>query len=421
LPAVAVVAFLAAAVWLLDLVPPKHLTFAAGREGGAYDVLAERYRAILARDGIEVEIIETAGSVENAELLARPEGPVDAAFLQGGVNPPADARIQALAATFLEPLWIFHGGSLHDAADPTDWEGLRIAGGEPGSGARFVVDAVMRTLRLDPAGFNLMPLAGAEAAEALAAGTVDVALFVAPVSAPYLQPLIADDGIELAAIRDGDALVRRLPFVQIADLPAAAFDYAERRPPRQIDLIAMVGRLAARSDLHPSLVDRLANAAREVHSGRDLITRTGQFPAIEGTDMPLNAQAANIVSKPPSPLYRFLPYWVVAQVNSFALLLVPVLVILFPLLRAIPGLYEWRMRSRVYRHYVDLLEIDRQAMAAADPARLAELGGRLDAIERDLVRMHLPLRFREYSYTLRSHIELVRHRILERQAAGSRA
>jgi hypothetical protein len=106
---------------------------------------------------------------------------------------------------------------------------------------------------------------------------------------------------------------------------------------------------------------------------------------------------------------------VVAQVNSFALLLVPVLVILFPLLRAIPGLYEWRMRSRVYRHYVDLLEIDRQAMAAADPARLAELGRRLEAIERDLVGMRLPLRFREYAYTLRTHIELVRHRILERR------
>jgi TRAP-type uncharacterized transport system substrate-binding protein len=421
LPAVAVLVFLAAAVWLLDLAPPKHLTFAAGRQGGAYDALAERYRDILARDGIELEIIETAGSVENAEVLARPERPADAAFLQGGINPPADARIQALATTFLEPLWIFHAGALRDPADPSDWQGLRIAAGEPGSGARFVVDAVIHGLRLDPAEFNLLPLAGAEAAEALGAGTIDVALFVAPVDAPYLQPLFADDRIELASIRDGEALVRRLPFVQTADLPAAAFDYAGRRPPRQIDLVAMVGRLAARSDLHPSLVDRLANAAREVHSGRDLITRTGQFPGIEGADMPVNAQAANILSRPPSPLYRFLPYWVVAQINSFALLLVPVLVILFPLLRAVPGLYEWRMRSRVYRHYVDLLEIDRQAMAAADPARLVELGGQLDAIERDLVRMRLPLRFREHAYTMRQHVDLVRNRIAERQAPASRA
>jgi hypothetical protein len=112
---------------------------------------------------------------------------------------------------------------------------------------------------------------------------------------------------------------------------------------------------------------------------------------------------------------------VVAQVNSFALLLVPVLVILFPLLRAVPGLYEWRMRSRVYRHYVDLLEIDRQAMAAADPARLAALGSRLDAIERDLVRLRLPLRFREYAYTMRQHIDLVRNRIVDRRAPGPRA
>ena len=62
----AAAAALAAAIWLLELVPPKHLTLAAGRPGGAYYVLAQQYAQILARDGIEVEILDTAGSVANA-------------------------------------------------------------------------------------------------------------------------------------------------------------------------------------------------------------------------------------------------------------------------------------------------------------------------------------------------------------------
>jgi len=415
LPVLAVVAGLAAAVWLLDLAPPKQLTFAAGRPGGAYYDLAERYRRILARDGIEMTILGTAGSVENAAALV--DGRADAGFLQGGVDPPPDAPVNALAATFLEPLWVMHGGSLAIPADPAEWQGLDVAAGEPGGGTRFVVEAVIRALDLAPEANTLLPVGGGAAAEALLAGEVDAALFVAPVGAPYLQPLFADAGITAASIRDAEALVRRLPFVKRADIPPAGFDYADRNPPRQIDLIAMVGRLVAQSDLHPSLVDRLVNAARRVHGGRDLITAEGEFPSTAGVAMPLNAQAANMLSGPPSPLYRFLPYWVVAQINSFALLLVPVLVLLFPLLRAVPGLYQWRMRSRVYRYYLELREIDTVAMAGSDAAALDGLERRLDRIERDLVAVRLPVRFREYAYTMRVHIDLVRRKIAERRRA----
>jgi hypothetical protein len=100
LPALAVLAFLAVAVWMLDLAPRTHLTFAAGRPGSAYHELAERYRAILARDGIDLEILDSAGSVENLELLTRSERPADAGFLQGGVNPPPDSELERWPQSF---------------------------------------------------------------------------------------------------------------------------------------------------------------------------------------------------------------------------------------------------------------------------------------------------------------------------------
>jgi TRAP-type uncharacterized transport system substrate-binding protein len=413
LPAVAALVGLAVAVWLLDLAPPKHLTFAAGRPGSAYYALAERYQRILARDGIDLEIVETAGSVENAAALSRPDDPVDAGFLQGGVDPPPEAGIEALAATFLEPLWIFRGNPLADPSNPTSWPGLRVAAGEPGSGTRFAVDAVIDGLGLQGAGFDLRPVGGTDAAAALAAGDVDVALFVAPVDAPYLQPLLARGEFGPVAIRDPEALVRRLPVAQNASVPAAGFDYAARRPAEPLELVAMVGRLVAQPDLHPSLVDRLVMAAREVHAGRDLITAEDQFPTTTGVAMPENAQAANLLSGPTSPLHRFLPYWIVAQINSFALLLLPVVVILFPLFRIVPGLYQWRMRSRVYRHYLDLIDIERRALAADDAAALRRLDSRLDTIESDLVGIRLPVRFREYAYTMRLHLDVVRRRVAE--------
>lgn len=413
LPAVAVAAFVAAAVWLLDLWPPDRVSIAAGQPGTAYHALAERYRSILARDGIDVEIVETAGSVENAELLTQEE--VDAAFLQGGVPVPDSGTVEALGAVFLEPLWIFHGGALDDPANPARWGGLRIAAGGPGSGTRFVVDAAFRALGLDPSRFDLMPIGGQAAAEALVAGEIDVALFVAPVTAPYLRTLFADPEVAAVSIRDGDSLARRLPFVEMTDIPPASFDYAGRRPPDRIELIAMIGRLVARADLHPALVDRLVEAARQIHGGRDLVTTEGQFPSTAGVDMEMNGQAAALITEGPSPFNRFLPYWVGAQVSKFALLLVPLLVILFPVFRIAPGLYQWQMRNRVWKHYVALRHIEREAQAASQPAEFDGLVQRLDAIEAEVARLRLPVRFREYAYALRVHLDLVRRRIAERR------
>ena len=416
LPGLAIVAGLAVAVWLLDLAPPKHLSFAAGRPGSAYYALAEQYRTILARDGIELDILETAGSVDNAAALSRADRPADAGFLQGGVDPAPGAGVEALAATFLEPLWIFHAGALNDPANPAAWQGLRIAAGAEGSGTRFAVAAVLRNLDLDRDALDLRPVGGADAAAALRAGEVDVALFVAPVDAPYLQPLLARGNLGPVPIRDPEALVRRLPFAQIATIPASGFDYAARLPPEPLDLVAMVGRLVARADLHPSLVDRLIAAAREVHSGRSLITGDDQFPTATGVAITENRQAADLLDSPPSPLYRFLPYWVVAQINSFALLLVPVLFILVPLFRIAPSLYQWRQRSRVYRHYQELLDIDRDATTETDRETLTRLGRRLEAIEADLVGLSLPIAYRQYAYTTRMHIDMVRRRIADRLA-----
>jgi hypothetical protein len=173
----------------------------------------------------------------------------------------------------------------------------------------------------------------------------------------------------------------------------------------------MVGRLAARDDLHPSLVDRLVSAAREVHSSRGLLQDENQFPSANGATMPMNPQAASLLENGPSPLTLILPYWITAQISKFALLLLPALFLLLPLIRLGPWLYQWRMSARVWRHYGDLLDIDREVLARPDPGRLPALEAKLDGIERDLIDLKLPHRFRDRAYTMRLHIGMVRDRI----------
>ena len=397
----------------LSLIPPERLSIAAGRPGTAYHGLAEHYRAILAEDGIALEIRRSAGSAENAALLA--EGAVDLAILQGGIAvPETGVAAEALGGLLPEAFLIFHRGALSAPTRPTDWRGLTVAAGAEGSGTRAAFEEIAAATGFDHDANTLLALSGTAAAESLRAGESDVAVLVAPLDAPYLAPLFAGDAIRLAAPADPEALTRRLDHLQIRTLPAGAIDYAARRPPRTVTLLTMPARLMARTDLHPAAVNRLVTAARRIHAGRGLLAREGEFPAVAALGAPIAAQARKLITQGPSPLSSVLPFWIVAQINRVALLLLPLLFVLWPLLRALPALYAWRMRARVFRRYRALREID---IAVADAsAPLDELEARLDRLEEDIRRTPLPPAHRGHAYVARQHIALIRETIARKRA-----
>ncbi len=402
----------AAALYILsrDLVPPDRLVFAAGAEGGGYHRLAERYRAILARDGIELTVLETAGSVENAELLS--EGAADAALLQGGIVPAG--AVETIGAVFLEPMFVFVRSGADVPRNPAAWRDVRIAAGGEGSGTRAAVDAFFAAASVDVDALTLLPLGGASAAEALIADEADVAIFVAPVGAPYLNPLFASDAVEIAELDHLVTLGRRLPDSYVTTLPSGAFSLSPPIPRRELPMLTLVANLVVQPDLHPALVDRLVEAARRVHGRRDILSDDAEFPTMTFATLPQDAYARDLIADGPSPLGKFLPYWVVAQISRFAILLLPILFIVVPLLRALPGLYVWRQRRRVFRHYADIRSIDQQVARSSLPAELERLAKRLDSIEDHIARLNLPLPYREYAYTARLHIDLIRKRIAER-------
>ena len=72
--------------------PPDTIHIATGDPNGAYHAVAGRFREILARSEVHLELHPTAGSVENLKLLSDPHSGIDLAFAQGGVLPPAGGR-----------------------------------------------------------------------------------------------------------------------------------------------------------------------------------------------------------------------------------------------------------------------------------------------------------------------------------------
>ncbi|MHA3978089.1 TAXI family TRAP transporter solute-binding subunit [Halovulum sp. GXIMD14794] len=394
-----------------DILPPRKLTFAAGIEGGGYWQVAEQYRQSLARDGITVELIATGGSEENARLLT--DGKADVGILQGGTPAPADT--ETLGALFYEPIFMFARTELELSQIPALWTGVDVAVGAPGSGTHAAFDALARASGLEDGTLTPVPLGGLDAVEALIEGKVDAAFFVAPATAPYLTPLFMSDDVELLDLDYIDALARLIPGAQVVTTPTASVMRQPAIPDRDRRLLVLVAQLAASETLHPSLVNRLVIAGHDMHGAPDAVTPAGTFPAIVPSDLPLDSYARRLLVDGPSYLHDYLPYWVVAQVVRFAILLLPLLFIVVPLLRMFPAIYRWRLRRRVFRHYRAIRLLHAKVTEADSPERLDDLERRLDVIEESLRQVKLPLAFYDYAYNAMMHTEMIRAHIHTRK------
>ena len=93
-----------------------------------------------------------------------------------------------------------------------------------------------------------------------------------------------------------------------------------------------------------------------------------------------------------------------------------IIVLLFPLLKIAPSIYNWRVRSKIFQCYGDLKFLENELREGYDSSRHAEYLARLDRIEEDAYSRNIPLAFSDLLYTLREHINLVREKLFKLQA-----
>lgn len=398
--------------------PPDTFVMATGAEGGAYHLFGQRYRDILAREGVRVELKTSAGSIENLALLADPYSAVEAAFVQGGVASSENiAGLVSLGSVYYEPLWIFHRFTT-DLEALRDLRGRRIAVGAQGSGTRPLALQLLRAVGIDAAPTVLEPLGAAAAAQALIAGRLDAAFIVAGPDAPVVQQLINADGVRLLHLANAQAFARRFPHLGVLTLPRGVIDLAAQKPERDVALLAATANIVVRADFHPALAFLLLNAATEVHSSSGILQRHREFPAARESEFVLSDEAQRYFRDGPPLLRRYLPYWLANFVDRMLVLLVPLLAVLIPAVRILPGLIAWRIKSRVFRWYGEIKYLENE-IEHSGRERVADMLARLDAIERGVEHTSVPRAYADYAYNLRIHIDVVRQRVLRLAQADS--
>ncbi len=128
--------------------------------------------------------------------------------------------------------------------------------------------------------------------------------------------------------------------------------------------------------------------------------------------MPVSDEAVRYYRSGPPWLQRFLPFWAATLVDRLKVMLLPFIALLIPLFKVMPPLYRWRIRSRIYRWYQQLGDIDSATAGAATPALLDDI----ERIEAEIRKVRVPLAYaQELLYDLRLHLALVREQLEQKQ------
>ncbi|MGC2517825.1 MAG: TAXI family TRAP transporter solute-binding subunit [Burkholderiales bacterium] len=414
---------LAGAYWLLDPTPPRRVVLATGPEESDYAGFGKRYAAELKRYGIEVVLKTTAGSAENQRLLRDVSQQVDLAFVRGGSSDAvraadedkAGAPLVSLGSISLEPVWLFYrerAARKFPRATLTQLgqlRGWRVNTGARGSGMPGLMGKLLHANGIEPESLVRSRLELTPAVVALLAGELDAIVFTSAPEAPMVRMLLQTPGVKLFEFAQAEAYSRHMPFLSAVVLPHGVVDLARDLPARDVPLIATTTALVAREDTHPALLQLFVQAAHAIHGGTGWLVRAGQFPSPQNTELPLAKEAERYYRNGPPLLQRYLPFWLANPIDRMWVVLLSIVALLIPLTRVVPPLYDWRIRSRIFRWYRRLREIEKALSTNAEPpAKLLDELNRLDARAE---RTTVPLSYTDELYSLRGHIQLVRARL----------
>ena len=333
--------------------------------------------------------------------LARERG-----LIEGGIFGARNiSGVESLGTIFYEPLWWFR----RRAIGGTGNESLRdrkVSIGPEGSGTRELSLELMKRSGMEGRFAQVLALAPRAAGEALLAGDIDVAFMMTSWESPVVQQLLADERIELSGFPHADAFVALYPFLTKVVVPRGVTDIGKDRPSTDVVLIATKASLAVRNNLHPAIQYLLLNAAREIHSGPSIFHHANQFPAPEAIDIPLSGEAQRFYKSGLPFLNDYFPGGADRQADHPV---IPILGVLYPMMRFLPRFYDWLMRSKILQMYGELRLLEGEmANARGRERHSSEMIARLDRLEEQANHAKVPVAYASMLYSLRNHIDMVR-------------
>jgi hypothetical protein len=418
-----------------------------GVPGAQYDELARTYRRDLARHGVELELRQSTDGFATFNTLLEPSSGMHAALVKGGLFGSLQGRLasakdrelhekeaaglRSIGRVFHEPIWVFTRGDL-PLESLRDLKNKKVLVGGEHTATRRISMQLLKANGVDAANAKLLEAMLSGDASQLLRGEADAAILILPPENERIQQLLRVDDIRLMDFSpEAEAYTNRFPALTKVILRTGAVEFEPQIPSADITLLTTSVALVVRTDTPPALVNMLAYAT--VHnpkSGFDkvgdpvMFFRPGEFPTVNDPEFEVANEARSIYKSGELPLFLR----VLAPVNQkmgipfsatvFAwthaatlVLLIPILAVLLPVMRALPAIYAWNVRRKLVYWYRQLNSVEKSLDSREVEYDMVAAQDEVERIEAGVRRIHLPHYFSDQLYDLRSHIDLVRQRL----------
>ena len=385
--------------------PKKELTIATSSKDSTYYTTALEYQALLAKQNVKLNILETSGSVENLDLLNSQKA--DIAFVQAGVIDANDnVNVESLASVHYEPLWIFYKNKGYEIEYLVELINKKISIGVIGSGTQYLAIQMLVDNGITTDNASLVMDSPTNSKNQLINGKIDAMFLVSSPSSPIVVELLSDPSIELLNVKRVKAYNQKYAFLSPLVLYEGTIDLYKNVPSENKNMLSTTANLVCKKGLNDELVRIFLKQIKIVHTEKSIFQEQNQFPSLSHLDTQINAEAQNYLTSGDSWLESIFPFWVASQIDRLKLLLIPLLTLLFPLFKGVLPLYRWTIRSKIYRWYKRLDDLENSN--ASKPEELKDNMQKLAALKLEVqAQTKVPLSYKGEYYNLLLHIDLV--------------
>ena len=338
----------------------KEISIATGGKGGGYYASAQKYKDILEKDGINLKIVTTGGSIDAQQRLLK--GEVDYAFVQGGTE-IKDKGMLALANIAYEPVWVFYSDknitSLHDLI------GRTIAVGGKGSGIYPVAKNLLNEIGIDANNSEFLHLSNSDASFQLQSNSIDAMFYVASPNSKLVKKLLSNSDISL--LNFVDAKTYRQYFLnknqdfQILTLEASSFDLKESIPDTRHSLLS-VKTLIATVDAPKELTRLLMKAIEKTHRYAGIFQKEYTFPNASMLEFEQDSASVDYFKEKRHFYEEKFDFWTAQSLNKLhdfgMLYLLPILTLFAFFVEVIVPTINWIRRRKIVAWYDKVNELD---------------------------------------------------------------
>jgi TRAP transporter TAXI family solute receptor len=386
--------------------PKKEFTIATGSKNGQYYKTALIYKDILEKQKVKVNILTSDGSIDNLNLLK--EKKVDMAFIQNGINyKKDDIQLKSLASTYYEPLWIFYKNENYTMDYIVELTSKKISIGKEGSGTFDLSSKILNDNKVDNTNSSIFNHSTIEAKEKLLKGDIDAMFLVTSADSPIIKELLENPDINLFSFKRAKAYSRKYSFLESINLYEGTINLYKNLPSEDVNLLSTTASLVVRDDFSEELTRLVLKSIKDVHNKKNLFEAENQFPNIDNITIPTSEEAQRYFDYGDTWLEKIFPYWIASNLDRLKILLIPMLTLLIPLLKGGFPLYKWSIRSKIYRWYDEVQELD-LALEGLGKEELKKKLLEIEELKKEIkAETKVPLSYMGEYYDLIMHLELI--------------